>query len=295
MSMRQQKRSASRGAVRTHRLSGGLSPKWRARRESASCSSAAPLGPASSKRSRRRRGASMSAYGALDAYGHSSTASSSIATIARAAADLLLHEVLEQVGAHRARGVGAEALALARDDGGDEVQRVELRLRRGRRRAPRAAPRRRRRCTYAAPACARIRSRHTSTAARTCSTVRSASVVTGSGPLTITSWAPAAAQRRVERGLPRRAPARARRARAAARSSPTVGRRRRSRRSRAVRTAGRCGPRAWRGHSLPAAAGAPASPATERVAVDLRGELRLGGEAALVNEHALAAARRRTR
>ena len=40
---------------------------------------------------------------------------------ALALAHLLLHEVAEQVAAHRARRVGAEALALARDRGGHEV------------------------------------------------------------------------------------------------------------------------------------------------------------------------------
>ena len=45
-----------------------------------------------------------------------------------AAPDLLLDEVGQQVRAHRARRVGAEALALARDRGRHEVQRVELRV-----------------------------------------------------------------------------------------------------------------------------------------------------------------------
>ena len=46
-----------------------------------------------------------------------------------APAHLLLHVVAEQVPAHRAHGVGAEALTLAGDRGGDEVQRVQLRVR----------------------------------------------------------------------------------------------------------------------------------------------------------------------
>ena len=64
MSMRQQKRSASRGAVRTHRLSGGLAPKRRAQpRQRRRAAAPRRSGPSSSKRSRRRRGASMSWYG----------------------------------------------------------------------------------------------------------------------------------------------------------------------------------------------------------------------------------------
>ena len=52
-----------------------------------------------------------------------------MATIRVAQLDLLLDEVLQEVPAHRALGVGAEALALAGHDGGDEVQRVDLRVR----------------------------------------------------------------------------------------------------------------------------------------------------------------------
>jgi hypothetical protein len=53
--------------------------------------------------------------------------------------DLLLDEVLEQVPAHRPLRVGAEALALARDGGGDEVERVDLRVGVGQRGAGLAA------------------------------------------------------------------------------------------------------------------------------------------------------------
>src|SRR4051794_8209503 len=42
--------------------------------------------------------------------------------------NLLLQQVAEQVAAHRARRVGGEALALPGDGGGDERQRVELRM-----------------------------------------------------------------------------------------------------------------------------------------------------------------------
>ena len=46
-----------------------------------------------------------------------------------AAADLGLHEILEQVRPHRAGGVRPEALALARNGGRHEVQRVQLGVR----------------------------------------------------------------------------------------------------------------------------------------------------------------------
>ena len=52
-----------------------------------------------------------------------------------APAHLLLEQVLEQVAALGAVGVGGEALALARDRGGHERQRVELRVRVRQRRA----------------------------------------------------------------------------------------------------------------------------------------------------------------
>ncbi len=50
-----------------------------------------------------------------------------------AGADLLLHEIGQQVAAHRPRGVGAEALALAGEGRGHEVERVELRVAVGKR------------------------------------------------------------------------------------------------------------------------------------------------------------------
>ena len=79
-------------------------------------------------RSGPRRGAARAAAGRARARrtGASSTASSSIATMRSRRPHLLLHEVGEQVAAHRADGVGAEALALAGDERGDEVQGVEL-------------------------------------------------------------------------------------------------------------------------------------------------------------------------
>ena len=78
---------------------------------------------------RGRRGAIISWNGTREAYGAIATASSSIATIRVAPADLLLHEVAEQVAAHRAGRVGGEVLALAGDRGRHEAQRVELRVR----------------------------------------------------------------------------------------------------------------------------------------------------------------------
>ncbi len=58
---------------------------------------------------------------------------------AGALADLLLHEVAQQVAAHRPRRVGGRPLALAGDRRGHEVERVELRVRVRERRAGLAA------------------------------------------------------------------------------------------------------------------------------------------------------------
>ena len=128
-SMRQQKRSASRGAVRTHMLSGGSAPSAAPRRLSASCSSRAAeravvgearRGPARDdlhvERHARAEGTERHRLG-VDRHD------------ALAPAHLLLHHVLEQVAALGAVGVGGEALALARHRGGHEGQRVELRVR----------------------------------------------------------------------------------------------------------------------------------------------------------------------
>ena len=192
ISIRQQKCSAPLGAVRTHRFSGGLAPSRARRRRSASCSSAAPVGPSSSKRARgaprREHEVERDARG-VGRHQHGLVVDRDDPL---APADLLLHEVGEQVAAHRAHGVGAEALALAGDRGGDEVQRVELRVRVRERGAglaalvddqvPAGGVRRGR-------ASARARSRRRARPARSDSSAR---VVTGSGALTITSCAPAA-------------------------------------------------------------------------------------------------------
>ena len=100
----------------------------RRRRSSASCSSAAPVGPSSSKRARGRRGTSMSWNGQARRVGRDQHRLVVDRDDAIAHPHLLLHEVGEQVAAHRARRVGAEALALAGDRGRDERQRVELRV-----------------------------------------------------------------------------------------------------------------------------------------------------------------------
>ena len=128
MSIRQQKCSAPRGAVRIHRFSGGEAPKCLASRLSASCSSAAPgRALVLEARARPARGEHELVGQPRRVRGHQHRL-----VVDRhdplAPADLLLHEVAEQVAAHRAHGVGAEALALAGDRGGDEVQRVELRV-----------------------------------------------------------------------------------------------------------------------------------------------------------------------
>ena len=192
ISIRQQKCSAPLGAVRTHRFSGGLAPSRARSRRSASCSSAAPVGPvvleARARAARREQQVERHARG-VRRHQHGLVVDRDDPL---APADLLLHEVGEQVAAHRAHGVGAEALALAGDGGGHEVQRVQLRVGVRERRARLAAlvddqvpaggvgvrahalpPGRRRR-------------------AATCSADSSARCVTGSGALTITSCAPAA-------------------------------------------------------------------------------------------------------
>src|ERR671914_1252301 len=79
-SMRQQKRSASRGAVRTHMLSGGRAPSTAPRRDSASCSMRAPSGPSSENRAAGRRGTTCMWKGTRAPNGQNATASSSIAT-----------------------------------------------------------------------------------------------------------------------------------------------------------------------------------------------------------------------
>ena len=126
MSIRQQKCSAPRGAVRTHRFSGGIAPS--AARSRPARRAAARRRSARRPRSGRAAGAARACswYGRREPYGAISTASSSIATIALAPPHLLLHQVVEQVAAHRARRVGGEALALAGDRRRHEVQRVEL-------------------------------------------------------------------------------------------------------------------------------------------------------------------------
>ncbi len=126
MSIRQQKWSAPEGAVRTHRFSGGLAPSRRAQ---------------AAEHVVQQRGAERAVV--LEARPRAARGDHELVRDARrvrrhrhrlvvdrddavAPADLLLHEVAEQVAAHRARRVGGEALALAGDRGGHEAQRVEL-------------------------------------------------------------------------------------------------------------------------------------------------------------------------
>ena len=135
MSIRQQKCSAPRGAVRTHMFSGGEAPSRRRRRSSASCSSARAGRPVVLEaRARAPRGEHQleRQLGRPRREQHRLVVDRDDAL---AQPDLLLHVVAEQVAAHRAHRVGAEALALAGDRGGHEVQRVELRVRVRQRRA----------------------------------------------------------------------------------------------------------------------------------------------------------------
>ena len=127
--MRQQNVSAPRGAVRIQRFSGGEAPSRRRSRSSASCRSAAPVGPSSSKRACGRRGTSISWNGSARRVGRHQHRLVVDRDDPVAHPHLLLHEVAEQVAAHRPRRVGAEALALAGDRRRDERQRVELRVR----------------------------------------------------------------------------------------------------------------------------------------------------------------------
>ena len=159
--MRQQKRSAPRGAVRTHRFSGGL--RRRSARAAARARRAAARRPSGRRPGSARgdgAGRACSWNGWREAYGHHSTASSSIATIRSRWRTSSCDEVLEQVAAHRARRVGAEALALAGHRGGHEVQRVAARRACAERRAL-AAARRRETCTYARVRRARASARAT--------------------------------------------------------------------------------------------------------------------------------------
>ena len=126
MSIRQQKCSAPRGAVRTQRLSGGIAPSRRRRRgERVVHEVRAERAVVLEARARAARGDHQ-----LERQPRGVGRDQHRLVVDRhdalAPAHLLLHEVAEQVAAHRARGVGAEALALARDGRRDEVQRVEL-------------------------------------------------------------------------------------------------------------------------------------------------------------------------
>ncbi len=129
MSMRQQNCSTPRGAVRTHRFRGGLEPSRRASRVSPSCSSEAPVGPSVSKRALRAARGEHQLEGQARGVGREQHRLVVDRHDALAAADLLGDHVLEQRVAHRARRVRAGALALAGDLGGDEVERVQLRVR----------------------------------------------------------------------------------------------------------------------------------------------------------------------
>jgi len=115
MSIRQQNRSAPRGAVRIQRLIGVLVPR-RARSDARPrCSSAAPA---------RRQHQRVRVTRRVRTQQHRLVVDRDDPL---AAADLLLHDVLEQVAAHRAGGMRAEALALAGDGGGHESQREQPR------------------------------------------------------------------------------------------------------------------------------------------------------------------------
>ena len=227
ISIRQQKWSAPRGAVRTHRFSGGLAPS---RRAQAAQRVVQQRGARSGRRPRSaraaRRGASISWNGSARRVRRHQHGLVVDRDDPLAPADLLLHEVGEQVAAHRAHGVGAEALALAGDRGGHEVQRVELRVRVRQRGAGLVAlvddqVHGRRASGVGAHALAPRRPPRARPARRAGRRATS----TGSGALTITSCAPAAGCAVNRSGLASRSGAGASRGRAPGRGS---GRRARS-------------------------------------------------------------------
>ena len=138
MSMRQQKCSAPRGAVRIQRFSGGPRP---AAREAAQpvvqeCGAGRAVVVEARARPARREHELEGQPRAVGGHEHRLVVDRDDAL---AELDLLLHEVLQEVPAHRPLGVRAEALALAGDGGGDEVQRVDLRVGVGQRGAGLAA------------------------------------------------------------------------------------------------------------------------------------------------------------
>ena len=126
MSIRQQKRSAPRGAVRTHRLSGGLAPKLRAQQAQAA------VQERGAGRAVVLEALAAAARGEHELEADAATRTGTGARPRRRSRRSARgggpprDEVLEQVGAHRAHRVRAEALALAGDGGRHEVQRVEL-------------------------------------------------------------------------------------------------------------------------------------------------------------------------
>ena len=129
MSIRQQKWSAPRGAVRTQRLSGGeLAEPAPQPRERVVQERGAERPVVLEPRARAARGEHELEREPRRVRRHQDRLA-----VDRddplAPPDLLLHEVAEEVAAHRPRRVRAEALALARHGGGDEVERIELRVR----------------------------------------------------------------------------------------------------------------------------------------------------------------------
>ena len=141
MSIRQQNESAPRGAVRTHRFSGGDAPSAALQPPQRVVQERGPDGPSSSKRARGRRGDEHELERQPRRVGREQHRVAVDGDEPLAPAHLLLHEVGEQVAAHRPRGVGAEALPLARDARGHEVEGVQLRVRVRQRRAALACAR----------------------------------------------------------------------------------------------------------------------------------------------------------
>ncbi len=200
-------RSASRSARRRAARSAPTGSAAGSRRAAARAgrarraASRAPVGPSSSNRARGVRGAISSWNGTRPAYGGDQHRVVVDRDDPLAPADLLLDQVGEQVAAHRPRRVGAEALALAGDRRGHEVERVQLRVGVRQRRAGLAALVDDQ-VDVGAPRGARASARATRRRrAATWSTVSSDSETTGSGELMTTSWAPRAGPAQNRSGL----------------------------------------------------------------------------------------------
>ena len=202
MSTCQWKGSAPRGAVRTQRLSSGGPSKRACERPQGGAEHRRPASPSSSKPGRRRGRTTRSSNGEREAQGQISAASSSIATRRSRRRTSSTRTSLSRPPPVRALAVGAEPLALARDRGRHEAQRVELGvgvLERGAGAAALVDDQLHVGGARRGRASARARS---PTAAASSPSSSSAIAVTCRGVLTITSWTPLAGREEKRSGSP---------------------------------------------------------------------------------------------